>query len=217
MNTPIRFLITCLLLCAALPPAAHARSEYVPPADAPTANLRMVNTRPDGFFMRASVVDLQSCKVSDWLPWLGGGAKIDQVRVGIPASEPPRHGIAERKIQAGVPIAIAAPLVLPKLKWWEIFFSQNPTSSTHDKLVRNGHRHCPAPLFVPEAGADYEVVFNADLDTCEATLFRLAIAADGTVSRTDITGPVITFPNPRNANKAECSALAQLQQRDAGE
>lgn len=198
-----------LIALATLPTAAHATQEYKAPADAPTANLRLVNTRPQGVYMKGSTVNLAKCRNGQaWLPFIGGGAKLETERLGMPGSEPPRHGIGERRIQAGVPIAVGLGFHVPNAGYWREH-GWKPVA-TGGFVVPIAPR-CAATWFVPEAGGNYEVVFDSDLHRCTVTLFRLGVAADGTVTREDITGPQITFPASSNAAKGDCSALPASQ------
>jgi hypothetical protein len=125
----------------------------------------------------------------------------------MPDAQPPQHGIVETRLAAGVPTAVAAGFLVTQMKFWEAFaVASNPAASTNDKIAKGRDRRCDAPVFVPEAGADYELRFDLTLESCTVTLSRLAAAADGTVAREVLEVPRITFPSPRNPRKAQCPA-----------
>jgi hypothetical protein len=195
---------SALLLSAALhsPPSLAARA-YVEPEGVPTAKLRIVQQEPLAYYVFVSAYDPTACKLSAGIGWLSGGRKVDAERLDMPESQPPKEGIVERKVAAGTPIAFAPSLMVPHVSFLQgVGAALFPLGASGDSIRNAATRLCPAPVFTPVAGENYELQLRPVPGECTARLYRLGVDAAGAAVREEIQGQALTFEG--SAKKPTC-------------
>lgn len=121
--------------------------------------------------LHVSVVETGACTpLSD--VWVSGGQKrFYSTRVGMLASSPPREGIVELEVPAGIPVGVPSNTHIAKLGWGEILFSTNP--AMHGSIRGKQPAVCDAPVFTPRSDGQYEVTFEAGPGFCRVAIEEL--------------------------------------------
>jgi hypothetical protein len=173
------------VLCGADPP------KYQEPVDEPSAKLRIVTPRPKLYAVHFTVIDTARCKSVATIGHVSGGAKVDQNRVGMLGSSPPAHGMLERRIRAGTQLAVAPTFMVANLnaKDWLLF----PLTAGQQRIRNKQAGACRTPIFMPEAGAEYELTIEPSPGACAVKLEQLSADESGTLLRTEITVPEDQF------------------------
>jgi hypothetical protein len=173
------------VVCGAEPP------KYQEPVDEPSAKLRIVTPRPALYSVHVTAVDTARCKSIATIGWVSGGAKLDQNRVGMLGSTPPANGVLERRVRAGSPVAIAPTFIVAMLKAkdWLVF----PFTAGQHMIGKKQSGACRTPIFVPEAGAEYELTIEPSPGACAVKLEQLSADESGTLLRTEIAVPEDQF------------------------
>jgi hypothetical protein len=169
------------VLCGAEPP------KYQEPADEPIAKLLVVLPRPKLYFVHLTAVDPARCKSVATIGWLSGGRKVDENRIGMLGSSPPGDGTLERRVRAGTSLAVAPTFVVAQLNAtdWLLF----PLTAGQQRIRNKQAGTCRVPIFVPEAGAQYELTIEPSPGECAVKLERLSADANGALVREEVTVP----------------------------
>ncbi len=171
--------------CSVMPETAPKYVE--PPKSAPSAKLRVVNTRPFAYYADIAVFDSPSCVTKANLGMTGGNSH-DEERIAMLGSKPVSAATLERFVPAGEPLVIGPRAVFPTVSTSEIMNALRP--DTQNDVRARSAGVCKVPGFVPKAGEQYEVV--VDLTPAHCSVTPLHLVADGDTVKRE---PVETLPS----------------------
>ena len=174
---PLCFFVLFVSACSTIP-------AYVEPAATEASakfRIKMNESYPYYFF--AQRLDEEKCVPKEAIAWVVGGTHPDANRVGMLDSQKPKDGIVERLIPVGNEFSVI-PYIMPKAGVADILFINVP--GTKEAFGSRHTASCAVPIFVPEAGKQYEMEFRPSPIKCEVNLYVLDASADGSVNRVDI-------------------------------
>lgn len=177
-NLRVAIIVTFSLFvasCASVP-------SYTEPAQGKIAKIRIKNLEGDAYYMSVNAVEPAKCAVASFVGHLNGGAEVDARRVDMLDAEEVKEGVLERRIPAGRPISFV-PFVFPKLNAFEVLTGAGWSRDTVRSLQS---ATCWTPIFVPESGEEYELLYRPRPDNCLVSLSRLELNTGGQVVRTEV-------------------------------
>ncbi len=180
--TPARCgLLAALPVVAILSACATSTApRYVePPATAPAAKVRVVNTHSFAYYASIAIFDSATCFDKADIG-MTGGSSADDVRIDMLDSQPASASVIERRVRAEEPLVIGPRSVFPTTSVDEVMHVLMPGTQERARARQAGV--CKMPSFVPKAGEQYEVVVDLSPARCTVTPYRL-VDDKGTVKR----------------------------------